>query len=90
MVAVVWPEQKQVKLLDSIYRNFYVPPIVFAVSRDRNGELTRMCVDGKQRLTSIQKFMDGQVRIFFHLVPFRVRILGFPCFLPKFRLFEHI
>lgn len=63
LIAIVWPEQKQIKLLDSIYRNFYVPPIVLAISYDANGELTRMCVDGKQRLTSIQKFMDGQVRV---------------------------
>ena len=50
------------KLLDSIYRNFYVPPVVFVVLKDEDGEEVRKCVDGKQRLTSIQKFFDGQVR----------------------------
>ncbi|OCH89000.1 hypothetical protein OBBRIDRAFT_836129 [Obba rivulosa] len=59
---VVWTEPKQIKLLDSIYRNFYVPPVVFAVFKDEDGEEVRKCVDGKQRLTSIQKFFDGQVR----------------------------
>jgi hypothetical protein len=34
---------------------------VFAVQRDEDGEEVRVCVDGKQRLTSIQKFIDGQV-----------------------------
>ncbi|RPD78541.1 hypothetical protein L226DRAFT_531882 [Lentinus tigrinus ALCF2SS1-7] len=58
---VVWPETKQVKLLDSIWRNYYMPPIVFSVIRDEAGEEIRCCVDGKQRLTSIQKFFDGQV-----------------------------
>ncbi|RDX45607.1 hypothetical protein OH76DRAFT_1465730 [Lentinus brumalis] len=58
---VVWPEAKQIKLLDSIWRNYYVPPIVFAVIRDEDGEEVRCCVDGKQRLTSIQKFFDGQI-----------------------------
>ncbi|KAI0712931.1 hypothetical protein C8T65DRAFT_774412 [Cerioporus squamosus] len=58
---VVWPEAKQMKLLDSIWRNYYVPPIVFAVIRDEDGEEVRCCVDGKQRLTSIQKFFDGQI-----------------------------
>ncbi|KZT04641.1 uncharacterized protein LAESUDRAFT_657375 [Laetiporus sulphureus 93-53] len=57
---IVWTEPKQMKLLDSIYRNFYVPPVVFAVVIE-DGEQVRRCVDGKQRLTSIQKFFDGQV-----------------------------
>ena len=51
------------KLLDSIWRNYYVPPVVFAVYKDEEGEEVRCCVDGKQRLTSIQKFFDGQVSI---------------------------
>ena len=57
---VVWPESKQTKLLDSLYRNFYIPPIVMCVGSEDGHKIMR-CVDGKQRLTSIQKFMDGQV-----------------------------
>ncbi|TDL26229.1 hypothetical protein BD410DRAFT_895640 [Rickenella mellea] len=63
---VVWGEAKQIALIDSIFRNFYIPPILFLVSKpddedwDRNEEL-RVCMDGKQRLTSIQKFFDGQI-----------------------------
>lgn len=49
-----------VHLIDSIFRNFYIPPIIFAVHTDEGVEV-RVCVDGKQRLTSIQKFFDGQV-----------------------------
>lgn len=60
---VVWPEQKQIKVLDSIWRNYYVPPVVFAVYYNEDGLEVRHCVDGKQRLTSIQKFFDGQVSI---------------------------
>ncbi|GBE81572.1 hypothetical protein SCP_0313010 [Sparassis crispa] len=59
--GLVWTEPKQMKLLDSIYRNFYVPPVVFAVYKDEDGEEVMKCVDGKQRLTSIQKFFDGQI-----------------------------
>ncbi|KAG7449116.1 uncharacterized protein BT62DRAFT_1052934 [Guyanagaster necrorhizus] len=59
---VVWSEAKQSLLIDSIFRNFYIPPVVFAVTLDDDGEEVRVCVDGKQRLTSIQKFIDGQVR----------------------------
>ncbi|KAI9568313.1 hypothetical protein HD554DRAFT_2172402 [Boletus coccyginus] len=28
---VVWPESKQIGLIDSILRNFYVPPIIFGM-----------------------------------------------------------
>ena len=45
---VVWNESKQVALIDSILRNYYVPPIVFAIQRDEDGEEIRVCVDGKQ------------------------------------------
>jgi hypothetical protein len=45
---VVWPEAKQIGLIDSIFRNFYIPPIVFAVRPDEEGEQVRICVDGKQ------------------------------------------
>lgn len=45
---VVWPEAKQIGLIDSIFRNFYIPPIVFAVQPDEEGEEVRICVDGKQ------------------------------------------
>lgn len=50
---VVWPESKQIGLIDSIFRNFYIPPIVFAVHHDEEGEEVRICVDGKQVCNSI-------------------------------------
>lgn len=58
---VVWPDSKQIGLIDSVFRDFYIPPVVFAVTRDDEGYEVRVCVDGKQRLTSIQKFFDGQI-----------------------------
>ncbi|TFK43458.1 hypothetical protein BDQ12DRAFT_675017 [Crucibulum laeve] len=58
---VVWGDAKQIRLIDSIFRNFYIPPVVFAVQKDEDGEDVRICVDGKQRLTSIQRFFDGQI-----------------------------
>ncbi|TFK29405.1 hypothetical protein FA15DRAFT_664354 [Coprinopsis marcescibilis] len=58
----VWPQAKQSKLIDSIFRNYFIPPLVFAVRRDQDlGEDVMICVDGKQRLTSIVKFMDGSI-----------------------------
>jgi uncharacterized protein with ParB-like and HNH nuclease domain len=59
---VVWPENKQMRLIDSLYHNYYIPPLVFAIVIENGGEIRR-CVDGKQRLTSIQRFIDGEVRI---------------------------
>ncbi|KAF8492334.1 hypothetical protein F5888DRAFT_1729821 [Russula emetica] len=56
---IVWPTGKQMEIIDSLYHNFYIPPVIFAVMRDEDGEEVRICVDGKQRLTSIVKFLDG-------------------------------
>jgi hypothetical protein len=58
---VVWPTGKQMEIIDSLFHNFYVPPVIFAVMQDEDGEEVRVCVDGKQRLTSIVKFLDGHV-----------------------------
>ncbi|KAG8702375.1 hypothetical protein FRC09_004769 [Ceratobasidium sp. 395] len=58
---VVWSDAKQSKLIDSILRNFYVPPILFCISEDSTGNQTRICIDGKQRLTSIRRFLDGLI-----------------------------
>jgi uncharacterized protein DUF262 len=61
-IAVVWSVSKQMAIIDSLFHNYYVPPVVFAISKDPvDGYERRLCVDGKQRLTSIQKFFDGQV-----------------------------
>ncbi|KAJ6537252.1 hypothetical protein DFH09DRAFT_1042568 [Mycena vulgaris] len=58
---VVWPEAKQIGLIDSIFRNFYVPPVIFAVNAFDDGTETRTCIDGKQRLTSIHRFLEGLI-----------------------------
>ncbi|KAF8913972.1 hypothetical protein CPB84DRAFT_1758056 [Gymnopilus junonius] len=58
---LVWSESKQVALIDSVFRNFFIPPVIFAVQHDSDGVEVRMCVDGKQRLSSIQRFIDGQI-----------------------------
>ncbi|KAF5351459.1 hypothetical protein D9757_012061 [Collybiopsis confluens] len=58
---VVWTKEKQTNLIDSILRNFYIPPIIFAVRIFEDGTETRTCIDGKQRLTSIHRFMEGVI-----------------------------
>jgi len=50
---------------------YFVPPIIFnhkliirvTPEGDEVKEKKRICVDGKQRLTSLQKFMTGQIGI---------------------------
>jgi len=72
---VVWTEAKQIGIIDSILRNFYIPPIIFgkshvlgfvisgakatyqAVKSDDEGFEMKTCIDGKQRLTSIFKYV---------------------------------
>uniref|UniRef100_A0A0W0G065 GmrSD restriction endonucleases N-terminal domain-containing protein n=1 Tax=Moniliophthora roreri TaxID=221103 RepID=A0A0W0G065_MONRR len=58
---VVWTAQKQTQLIDSIFRNYYIPPIIFCVTVHDDGSESRTCIDGKQRLTSIRLFMDGLI-----------------------------
>ncbi|KAI0740090.1 hypothetical protein C8Q76DRAFT_706718 [Earliella scabrosa] len=59
--AIVWPDSKQIGLIDSIFRNFYVPPVIFVVHSSDDGGERRVCVDGKQRLTSIYRFICGEI-----------------------------
>ncbi|TFK46282.1 hypothetical protein OE88DRAFT_1667916 [Heliocybe sulcata] len=58
---VVWTEGKQSGLIDSILRHYYIPPVIFAVIAQDDGTEQRVCIDGKQRLTAIQRFMDGLI-----------------------------
>ncbi|EIM82659.1 uncharacterized protein STEHIDRAFT_102019 [Stereum hirsutum FP-91666 SS1] len=59
---VVWPAAKQSQIIQSLFHHYYIPPVVFSIYEDPDtGIVIRKCVDGKQRLTSVQKFMDGQI-----------------------------
>ncbi|KAK5186620.1 hypothetical protein LTR16_009644, partial [Cryomyces antarcticus] len=53
---VVWKQNKMVGLIDSLMENFYIPPIIFNRQEVKADDGTirhkRVCVDGKQRLTS--------------------------------------
>lgn len=61
-IDVVWTDAKQSALIKSLLQNYPVPPVYFSVRHDQaTGRIIRVCLDGKQRLTSIQKFIDGYV-----------------------------
>ncbi|KAF4622111.1 hypothetical protein D9613_009304 [Agrocybe pediades] len=59
--GVVWNDTKQMGLIDSIFRNFHIPPIIFTCTLQDDGSEYRVCVDGKQRLTSIHRFLKGEI-----------------------------
>ncbi|THH32647.1 hypothetical protein EUX98_g1532 [Antrodiella citrinella] len=43
-------------------RNYYIPPIIFVLQRLEDGSELRRCIDGKQRLTSITRFMQNEIK----------------------------
>jgi len=63
--GVVWKHPRMSGLIDSLIENYYVPPVIFNLERvaGPNGTtiFKRICVDGKQRLTSIKEFMEGKI-----------------------------
>ncbi|KAF0483931.1 hypothetical protein F8M41_023177 [Gigaspora margarita] len=46
---------KQSHLIDSILKNYYIPPIIFSCKKLDENRFMRICIDGKQRLTSINR-----------------------------------
>ncbi|WVQ74029.1 hypothetical protein IAR50_003610 [Cryptococcus sp. DSM 104548] len=58
---VVWSTAKQVGLVESLMLKYYVPPIIFALVNIRKLNEKYICIDGKQRVTSIIRFMDGEI-----------------------------
>ncbi|KAJ5053722.1 uncharacterized protein L3040_000013 [Drepanopeziza brunnea f. sp. 'multigermtubi'] len=64
----VWDEGRASLLITSMLMGYFIPPIIFNVKKKivqvdgRDEErFLRTCVDGKQRLTSIYKFMKGKI-----------------------------
>ncbi|TFK59574.1 hypothetical protein BDN72DRAFT_851208 [Pluteus cervinus] len=58
---VVWSQDKQSNLIDSLIYHYYVPPLIFSASEDEESEESWVCIDGKQRISSIIAFMRGDV-----------------------------
>jgi hypothetical protein len=55
-----------IHLIDSFFNNYYVPPLIFkTISGPKPGtnerRRWRTCIDGKQRLTTIRRFFDGEI-----------------------------
>ena len=65
---VVWRRRNMIKLIDSLWKRYYIPPVIFNVNTvifegNDTPRYVRTCIDGKQRLTSILKFMEGEFPI---------------------------
>ncbi|QZA77899.1 DUF262 domain-containing protein [Deefgea tanakiae] len=57
----VWGTEQQSLLIDSILKNIPIPPIFLREHIDNKGVTSFEVIDGKQRLTSIFKFIDNKL-----------------------------
>jgi len=62
---IVWSGQQMSGLINSLLENYYVPPVLFnktqIILADGSTRIKRVCVDGKQRLSSIKAFVNGKI-----------------------------
>jgi hypothetical protein len=59
----VWSTKKQQSLLDSLFRRYYIPRLVLREVRISPTEVLREVVDGQQRITTVQRFFAGDLRL---------------------------
>ena len=58
----IWSEEKKSFLINSILRNFPIPPVFLRQHiNDNDGTTTYDVIDGKQRITSIIEFIEGKI-----------------------------
>jgi len=59
----VWSDQKQMALIDSFFRQYYVPGIVLRQVDFAEGKFKYEVVDGQQRINSIQRFFSNDISL---------------------------
>lgn len=59
----VWSIKKQQSLLDSLFRRYYIPRLVLREVRISPTEVLKEVVDGQQRITTVQRFFAGELRL---------------------------
>ncbi len=59
----VWSTKKQQSLLDSLFRRYYIPRLVLREVRISPTEVLKEVVDGQQRITTVQRFFHGELRL---------------------------
>lgn len=57
----LWSEEQQSLLIDSILKNIPIPPVFLREMIDKEGKTKYEVIDGKQRLTSIISFINGNI-----------------------------
>ena len=58
---------ERLTIINSFFHSYCAPPVVFSITKKPiEGYMTRLRIERKQYLTSIQRDFDGQVR---HIVP---------------------
>lgn len=62
--SLVWSEDKRAYLIDTIFRNYPIPPIFLREHIDKNtGETKYDVIDGKQRIESIVSFLNDELAL---------------------------
>ncbi|KAF1966281.1 hypothetical protein BU23DRAFT_330932 [Bimuria novae-zelandiae CBS 107.79] len=56
---IVWTADRMSELINSLMENFYIPPIIFNRKPDGGSKFKLVCIDGKQRLSSVSNFVKG-------------------------------
>lgn len=59
----VWSTKKQQALLDSLFRRFYIPKLVLREVRVTEERVVREVVDGQQRIVTVQRFFDDELKL---------------------------
>jgi hypothetical protein len=70
--GAVWSQTKRQLLIDSILRNWYIPPIHIVRTEGEN----QVVLDGQQRLRSISEFVDGALSVDGKAEPFSEEIFN--------------
>ncbi len=58
---LVWDDESRSFLIDSILKNYPIPPIFLRKHVNNDGSTHYEVIDGKQRLTTIQSFIEGNL-----------------------------
>lgn len=59
--TTVWTRQKKLRLLDSLFRRYYVPRIVLRKIRLTDDHTIKEVIDGQQRITVAQEFYRNEL-----------------------------